>query len=691
MTFPFVFIPRKKPEKQPLTQFHNVLLQENVDLAFEVVWENVSVAALNPCEDTHVTKPEILGTEEGYGGYSKRWLTIPAEDEAGRPCRDNSFHLAISPFTVKSAVANGVALLLGSCYRVNTLDAPHPGKVNDGTFYQTGRIKRHRADMANSLPGIVETLEDVIKKNGREFRKIKIKKVKELFCQLSQCDDGTAFVQGQTYKAQLQDVIRNNNPVRKKIVSIYPSNHRAQGFKDVVCHKEYSYGMDTQLSVHTNTDHFSKGYTYRFYLQQSSWDYIEDDLPNEYFLPLDDLKRLTYMGSFKKLDTSLDGRDNGVPWYDDLTHLAPGDFVYYQRFTDENGNHTIGGIGKNFQFKPLFVLEDTLPEGHETCRSFDEACPRCRMFGMTVKKETDNEGDSEDEGENGPEGFKGRFKAQTLVSRETFVKIRDTEKAVPFFRDREPREARVPLGQWAQCPANQAIRSFQVLLPLLAGPKCVNRNKTHYFDKKSGNMRGAKTYVFSNQSLDKKNFDQTLRKVDNNRTLHRPQGGGNESFHYAHKQRTFAQAADKGLHFTGVLGASNCNADEAAALFTLLDSRIGSHLFALGLGKSLGMGRFTSRIVKVWIRKKASYASWEPITLSDTAHDLEDLKSDLGSIISSLPERVRLMSEITAKQSDILRTDEDAFFPSAGMDYFRSTNDPTVYQKIGELERLYIR
>jgi hypothetical protein len=161
---------------------------------------------------------------------------------------------------------------------------------------------------------------------------------------------------------------------------------------------------------------------------------------------------------------------------------------------------------------------------------------------------------------------------------------------------------------------------------------------------------------------------------------------------YAHKQRTFAQVADTGLHFTGVLGATNCNADEAAALFTLLDSRIGEHLFAMGLGKSLGMGRFTSRIVKVWIRKKASYATWESITLSETAQDLEDLEYVLRSLsIPSLVSAVRLMSAITAKQSDILRTDEDAVFPAAGPDYFKRTNDPTVYRNIDDLQRLYIR
>ncbi|HON86549.1 MAG TPA: RNA-binding protein, partial [Syntrophorhabdaceae bacterium] len=103
--FPYAFFNRP-PRKKPIVAFHDRLLDKHYDIAFEITWETLTPTALNPCIDEEAPSCYPKINKDDYSGYNRRWLTI-----------DN--HLAISPFTVKSAIANGFANIMGGCYRVN--------------------------------------------------------------------------------------------------------------------------------------------------------------------------------------------------------------------------------------------------------------------------------------------------------------------------------------------------------------------------------------------------------------------------------------------------------------------------------------------------------------------------------------------------------------------------------------------
>jgi hypothetical protein len=108
-SFPYRFVARKRPErKEPLCPpRHDQLIGERFDMALQIVWETATPVAANPCEEPGVPGSMPQANGQGYGGYNLRWLMIDG-------C------LAISPFTVKSAIANGFSNLMGSCYRVIT-------------------------------------------------------------------------------------------------------------------------------------------------------------------------------------------------------------------------------------------------------------------------------------------------------------------------------------------------------------------------------------------------------------------------------------------------------------------------------------------------------------------------------------------------------------------------------------------
>ena len=105
--FPYQFIKRKCTEKSEPEAFHDELKDECYDIAFDITWTTMTTTALNPCIDPSVSESYPAESPKGeYGGYNRRWLMT----EDGR--------LSISPFTVKSAIANGFANLMGSCYRI---------------------------------------------------------------------------------------------------------------------------------------------------------------------------------------------------------------------------------------------------------------------------------------------------------------------------------------------------------------------------------------------------------------------------------------------------------------------------------------------------------------------------------------------------------------------------------------------
>lgn len=121
---PYNFFNRQ-PNKVAITAFHNELSNKRYDIAFDITWETRAATALNPC--TIVFDPETkkavpdnypkTSKDSEYAGYNKRWLMLDRR-------------LAISPFTVKSAIANGFANLLGGCYRVEQFAL----KPTDGHF-----------------------------------------------------------------------------------------------------------------------------------------------------------------------------------------------------------------------------------------------------------------------------------------------------------------------------------------------------------------------------------------------------------------------------------------------------------------------------------------------------------------------------------------------------------------------------
>jgi hypothetical protein len=106
--FPYRFVARGDQLSKSVPPFHDQLDADRYDVAFEITWEAISTVAANPClTNGPACFPKNLNDKDTfYAGYNKRWLTI-------------NNRLAISPFTVKSAIASGFANLMGGCYRIN--------------------------------------------------------------------------------------------------------------------------------------------------------------------------------------------------------------------------------------------------------------------------------------------------------------------------------------------------------------------------------------------------------------------------------------------------------------------------------------------------------------------------------------------------------------------------------------------
>ncbi|HDH05636.1 MAG TPA: hypothetical protein ENH01_07980 [Nitrospirae bacterium] len=162
--FPYDFAERETVRKKP-EQFHDRLLPDKCDIAFEIEWKALTPLALNPCID-YAAEPSCPKKDKDtdYAGYNRRWLMI-----GNRP--------AISPFTVKSAIANAYANLMGACYRVNTKKEKHRN-YESGQYPYPGRYKRYRVAMDwSSKPGII--LE--IREQDDGSRYVKIQPVKEFY------------------------------------------------------------------------------------------------------------------------------------------------------------------------------------------------------------------------------------------------------------------------------------------------------------------------------------------------------------------------------------------------------------------------------------------------------------------------------------------------------------------------------
>jgi len=608
-SFPYVFYERK-PNKKSIEAFHNRLLEDHYDIAFEITWEALTPAALNPVTDPK-EKPNFPENDNNeYQGYNKRWLTI-----------DN--RLAISPFTVKSAIANGFANILGGCYRV----IPKERIVRDAeienpmSYPYGGAYKRYRVAMDKSRPGIVKSLEYVKEK---DVIHIVIEKVEEYFCDHNptvKLEIGKEYIASWVYGKK----IKNKNGTKeieedknkKIIVTLFENNRKLEeGEIIVIYYDTYRFGMNLSLKP----GDLKKSHQKRFYKKINET--VEGEISSLYFKPLKQLKEKVYMGRFKRLDKQSDPRQyfEGENWYDNLIdnneRIDVGSFIYYEEF-----NKRVTNIGKNFLFKALFLHEDAVPEESSECIDLTgNLCPRCRMFGMTDK--TDKSLESI--------GFKGRFKSSALINDKELMENITLEHI--RINDKELREE-IPLKTWCDketcdketcdketCDKEtKKVIASQELLPLSGPPKPNKRDIDGYFNKDQGIIKGAKYYLHG--------------KLDSARNIWNVDADSE----YTHRLRNYAQVCRKNLCFSGTVGAENCSVDEISAFLILLHSDYSHHGFKLGLGKAFGMGTFKSSINKVWIRKKDDYGSWQAVKNENSTQDqfLNELKKYISQIDST--------------------------------------------------------
>ena len=537
--FPYGFVERDGGKKAP-EAFHHCLEMDRFDLAFEVRWTLQTPAALNPCTEPGVSESMPVKEKGEFAGYNKRWLMVD-----GRP--------AISPFTVKSAVANGFANLVGGCYRVITREEGHT-ELKEGGYPYNGGWKRYRVDMARSYPAIVRQIEIL----PDQSRKVNLQPVVEYYYDEPKQPEGFLFEKEKKY------FVRYKNENHKNIVKGFFKNPK-DAMTGVIYYGPYRFGMNLSLEP----GDLGKKHHNRFY--QNKGAEIAGVLSEENFVSADALGKKVYVGKTKRLAKS-DRRRQGLPWHEDLSALEPGDWVYYQEFDGQ-----VGAVGRCFQFKALFFHEDAVPEQNRLCKTVDRLCPRCAMFGMSRDSSTEDRGDAKSK----EVGFKGRFKSCTLVCDSVLQKA--NPKWISVEKQNCKRET------WTD-EAGKTL-SYQTLLPIMTTPKPNKRDKANgYFNDQSGRIKGAKVYRFGERGAAEQ-FDVET-------------GGGD----YRHGMRNWAHVCDKGMCFDGVLGAENCSLTEAAAFLVLLEHGVASHGFKLGLGKALGMGNAVSEIRKVWVRKAEDYA-----------------------------------------------------------------------------------
>lgn len=548
--FPYRFC-KRKTVKDAISAFHHKLNGDRYDIAFEIAWTALTPAALNPCTDIteKATMPENNDSE--FTAYNKRWL-MP----------DN--HLLISPFTVKSAIANGFANVMGGCYRVIGKEEGHPSEVKEGQYYYKGGYKRYRVSMDNSKPGIIK---EITEKNGN--RHVVIQPVTEYYYDQKNPPSGITLTQGAKYSASTFQN-RHKNFIQGE--SLRPAS--ASDKNALTYYGKYRFGMNLGLKA----PDLRKRHYHRFFEEKGK--VLSATIPALNFKSPDKLKGIIYMGDFRHVSQPDPRPEHGI-WYEDLRNLKAGEWVYYHML-----NGKITNIGQNYQFKAMFLHEDAVPEDQKLCGSKgskkDCLCPRCRMFGMT--------GDDS-------AAFKGRFKASALRNASCLKEGKDKMFSVPDDKIKE----KVMLKTWVDSKSGE-LRAYQALMPIAGPPKPNKRDVNGYFDKK-GEIKGAKVYKHG--------------KLDSARNI----GNVNDkdSKDYTHRLRNYAMVCEPELVFNGTVGAENASPEEIAALILLLDSKEKNHGFKLGLGKAFGMGSFSSAITKVWIRDAEGY-EWK------TADDWKELE-----------------------------------------------------------------
>ncbi|HOP86858.1 MAG TPA: hypothetical protein PKZ54_10370 [Syntrophorhabdaceae bacterium] len=578
-TFPYNFW-KRKANKKTLSESHDRLLPGHYDIAFEIEWETLTPTALNPILDEKEPSCYPENDDDEYTGYNRRWLLIDG-------------HLAISPFTVKSAIANGFANLLGGCYRVNNRVEGHKESEGKGKYPYPGAYKRYRVAMdGSSKPGIVKS----IKKLENKDREISIQPIKEYYLDEELPGAFKNIKQGDKVYANIIQERKQKPP----IISLVKTPD-ANSIK-LKYHGPFRYGKD---SKHHNR------HKYRFYKENGNE--VSGTIPAINFESKEELKKVVSIGG-------ADSKDNPTEWYQDLNDIKVGSIVYYEIFGGKVTN-----IGKNFLFKALFHHEDTVPEENSECiKITGSLCPRCRMFGLTDKA-VDEKGNEKES-----LGYKGRFKSSTLINNLTL-----TERENPDFISVRDINIKIPLKVWIDKNTKDDIVATQEFLPISGSPKPNKRDINGYFNKETGKLKGAKYYLHG-----RLNSARNIQGVDTKNDKD-----------YSHKLRNYAQVVRPRLTFKGTVGAENCNLEEITAFLMLLHSDFSNHGFKIGLGKAFGMGSVKSSIRKIWIRKSNDYENWHIIENKGTK---EDLLSQLETHIKGITNTYETFEGIIAKTEKIL-------------------------------------
>lgn len=620
--------------KQEPLQLHDRLNEGCFDIAFEIEWETLTPTAANPCVDLEAgASPEGCNKDE-YAGYNKRWLII-------------GNRLAISPFTVKSAIANGFANIMGGCYRVVSSITGHDD-VKENNYPYTGKYKRYRVSMdGKSHPGI---LKEVTKLENND-RKIKVQPVVEYYYDQEKPPDRISFEKNQPYYAEIEEIKNRKGEVIKRIVKKVikqGTDKETKNKKNVFYFGKYQFGMNLTLGPgDLNKNHYHRFYSLNGPIKEAIIPAINFEQGKEF----------VYMGRFKKihLTARYDPRTYSPDktWDEELHTLELDNedkWIYYEEF----GNK-ITNIGKNFLFKAVFSVDDAIPYNNKVCNDPEELCPRCSMFGMTGKGED----------EESPQGFKGRFKSATLISNKVLEPDKDTYKIPELEEVGNNYEVKREKDVSVHILKHNGIEVCrQYLLPLQGQPKANKRDVNGYYELDTGNIKGAKYYLHASCDI-KKLIEDTDKK---------PKIDSRPPMPYTHHLRNFAVVCNEGEIFTGTVGAENCTPEEIAALIILLQSSEANHGFKIGLGKAFGMGSIKSSISRIWIRAKDGY-EWQRF---DDVHqfleknpDFKDKKDELKQILT-LPDR--LYNKLDGKGEDLTVPNIKTEYPEPGLRYWQKFN-----------------
>jgi len=619
--FPFTFKSREVPGKGRPIHCHEKLNQQCVDIAFEVSWIALTAVATNPVTDSTVQASCPPNNNDEYKGFNRRWLM-----KDGRP--------VISPFTVKGAIANGFANLLGSCYRINCHVIRHPEEeMRQGQYPYTGIWKRYRVDMANSKPALLLTNPERQIEGEKEMVRLTLQPVKEIYCDFSPT---IPLIPHTDYVGKLEQLGPKTFLVPGSL-SQHLRPERA-GLNKIQYYGEYNFGMNCNFKAPQK----GKKHLHRFY--QATGQAMTVTLPAERFKLEEELKEMVYMGGL-----SPDGW-TGQTWYEDLTGLQENSWVYYHRMGDK-----VVDIGRNFLFKSLFLHTDTIPERQEPCTRVDKLCPRCSLFGMT-----DSSGDPAREAN----GFKGRFKSAGLIATDVLTECHaDSSYPVPGTQPVHQAQPSV----WKRDAPSNTVAARQVLLPIQGIPKANKRNiKGKGYYNGEGMLQGAKEAKHTDLDL-----DRLVRETDQEL----PEG-------YTHKLRSWAMVCEPGVAFQGTLGLENSSLEELAALLFLLhggtadrDFEDGSgHGFKIGLGKTFGLGSMVSTIQALWVRKSNDY-TWEKIAFpSADASTLQTIVKQVEPLVPGITSAMEDL-RVTRKAEELINslagfTDRQGDFPRPGLRYW---------------------